>query len=62
MKTIKSLNRANQVLKEDDSDLWVSDCRARVWHDGIYFCVQKDGIHVIRRKTFNAIWNYLYTR
>jgi len=64
MKNLETLTEANQIKSEESQSVYVSDCSAHVWIDktGTYFCASKDGIHNIRRKTFNAIWNYLYQR
>lgn len=62
MKTLESLTKASEIKNEESQNVWVADCNAQVWFDGTYFCARKDGVHIIRRKTFNAIWNHLYTR
>jgi hypothetical protein len=62
MKTLESLTKASQVKNEESQCVYVSDCNAQVWFDGKYFCARKDGVSIIRRKTFIAIWGYLYTR
>ena len=61
MKTLESLTKASQIKNEENQIVYIADCDAQVWFDGIYLCARKDGINIIRRKTFDAIWNYLYT-
>lgn len=62
MKTLESLTKASQIKNEESQNVYVADCDAQVWFDGTFFCARKDGINIIRRKTFAAIWNFLYTR
>lgn len=62
MKTIKSLTKASQIKNEENLCVYVADCDAQVWFNETYFCARKDGVNIIRRKTFNAIWNFLYTK
>lgn len=59
MKQLESLTKASQIKNES---VYVADCDAQVWYDGTFFCARKDGINIVRRKTFKAIWNFLYTR
>lgn len=58
--TVKTLTTARQVSKEHAT--YVEDCNATVIRDDVYFYATKhDYVQGnIRRKTFNAIWNYLY--
>ena len=62
MKTLDSITKASQIKYEESQNVYVADCNAQVWFDGTYFCARKDGLNIIRRKTLNAIWNYVYTR
>lgn len=63
MKTLESLTKASQIKDKENQIVYVEDCFADVWFDGTYFCARKNAFpDIIRRKTFNAIWNYLYTR
>lgn len=62
MKTIETLITAKQIKNEEGQNVYVSDAKAQVWFNGTFFCARKNGVNIVRRKTFNAIWNYLYTK
>jgi hypothetical protein len=58
--TIETLTSARQISK--DHRTYVEDCNATVMRDDVYFYATKHDYDFgdVRRKTFNAIWNYLY--
>lgn len=61
MKTIiETLATARQIAKEGRT--YVEDCNATIARDDTYFYAQKHDyvMSSVRRKTFRAIWNYLY--
>lgn len=60
MKTIETLKSANEVKNEESQCVYVLDGKAQVWFDGEFFCARKNGINIIKRKTFNAILNCIY--